>query len=189
MRVASKPLAAYPWYLKPFFWIQRSRYGAVLDSALVWARVPALFTSLALFYGAIDRKRSPIDPALRSLVTVRVSQINQCPFCIDLNSATLLNRGVAEEKVLALAAWRESDLFDARERAALDYAEAMTWTDRGVDDTQIARLREIWNDDGIIELTAVIAFQNMSSKFNAALGVPPQGFCAIGPSGQTQHQA
>jgi len=47
----------------------------------------------------------------------------------------------------------------------------------------IARLEEHFDDDAIVELTGLIAFQNMSSKFNAALGVPPQGFCRIpGPS-------
>lgn len=179
MRVPAKPVSAYPWYLKPLFWLQRRRYGAVLDSGLLWARVPRLFLPLALFYGAIDRKSSPIDPALRSLVTVRVSQINHCPFCVDLNSATLLKRGVAEAKLLALAAWRASNLFDERERAALDYAEAMTLPERGVDDALMERLRQLWDADAIVELTALVAFQNLSSKFNSALAVPPQGFCAI----------
>jgi AhpD family alkylhydroperoxidase len=182
MRVAAKPLSAYPWYLRPFFRLQRRRYGAVLDSALLWARSPSLFLPLALLYGAVDRKRSPIDPALRSLVTVRVSQINHCPFCVDLNSATLMKRGVPEAKVAALADWRASNLFDERERAALDYAEAMTLPEPGVADAQVERLRRFWSDEGIIELTALVAFQNLSSKFNAALAVPPQGFCALPPS-------
>lgn len=179
MRIEPKPLSAYPWYLKPFFWLQRRSYGAVLDSSLLWARIPALFLPLAFFYGGIDRRRSPIAPAIRSLVTVRVSQINNCSFCVDLNSATLLKRGVPEEKVLALSEWRTSNLFDERERAALEYAEAMTFSDRRVDDPLMDRLRRFWNEDAIIELTAVVAFQNLSSKFNAALAVPPQGFCAI----------
>lgn len=179
MRIAPKSLSAYPWYLKPFFWLQRRSYGAVLDSSLLWARIPALFLPLALLYGAIDRKRSPIAPAIRSLVTVRVSQINNCSFCVDLNSATLMKRGVPEEKVLALSGWRTSNLFDERERAALDYAEAMTFSDRRVDDSLMDRLRRFWNEEAIVELTAVVAFQNLSSKFNAALAVPPQGFCEI----------
>jgi AhpD family alkylhydroperoxidase len=127
----------------------------------------------------IDRRSSPIEPALRSLVTVRVSQINHCPFCVDLNSATLLKRGASLEKVEALERWRESALFDERERAALEYAEAITYSDRGVDDALMARLKHEFDDDAIVELTGLVAFQNLSSKFNSALAVPPQGFCRL----------
>ena len=130
MQVKPKPLGGYAWYLQPFFWLQRRRYGAVLDSALLWARAPKLFLGVAFLYGMIDRKSSPLDPVLRSLVTVRVSQINGCSFCVDLNSATLMRRGVPFEKVEALENWRDSDLFEKHERAALEYAEAMTRSDR-----------------------------------------------------------
>jgi uncharacterized peroxidase-related enzyme len=185
MRVPAKPLNDYPWYLRPFFWKQRRKYGAVLDSALLWARAPRLFLGVAVLYGMIDRRSSPIDSALRSLVTVRVSQINHCPFCVDLNSATLIRRGAGPEKVEALEHWRESALFSERERAALDYAEAMTLSQSGVDDTMMERLKRHFDDDAIIELTGLVAFQNMSSKFNAALGVPAQGFCSL-PAGASQ---
>ena len=179
MRVEPKPISAYPWYLRPFFWNQKRKYGRVLDAALLWARVPRLFLGVAFLYGLIDRRRSPIDPALRSLITVRVSQINRCAFCVDLNSATLINRGASMAKVEALEHWRDSDLFDERERIALDYAEAMTRTDRRVDDDAFGQLRKYFDDDAIVELTASVAFQNMSSKFNSALAVPPQGFCQL----------
>ena len=179
MRIEGKPAADLPWYLRPFFWNQRRKYGAELDAARLWARSPKLFLAVALLYGALDRKRSPLPPALRSLLTVRVSQINHCAFCVDINSATLLRRGVNEEKLAALAQWPESNLFDERERAALDYAEAMTRSDRDVDDAMLDALRRHFDEDAIVELTGLIAFQNMSSKFNSALAVPPQGFCVL----------
>lgn len=179
MRVPAKPLDRYPWYLRPFFWNQRRKYGAVLDPALLWARSPKLFATVALLYGALDRSSSPVEPALRSLVTVRVSQINWCRFCVDINQATLLRRGVTEAKVLDLADWRNSSRFTPRERAALDYAEAMTDSTRRVDDQVMAEVRRHFDDDGIVELTGLIAFQNLSSKFNSALDVSPQGFCAL----------
>ena len=179
MRIEAKPLGAYPWYLRPFFWNQRRKYGAVLDSAMLWARAPKLFLGVAVLYGMIDRKSSPLEAALRSLVTVRVSQINGCRFCVDLNSATLIKRGVAIDKVEALDDWRASNLFDDRERAALDYAEAVTRTDLRVDEGMFAALARHFDDDAIVELTGLIAFQNMSSKFNTALDVPAQGFCRI----------
>lgn len=183
MRVPAKPLGSYPYFLRPFFWNQRRKYGQVLQAALLWARSPKLFIGVALLYGMIDRRSSPIDPALRSLVTVRMSQINACSFCVDLNSATLMKRGVSMEKVDALEAWRQSNLFDRREQTVLEYAEAMTRSDLRVEDDLVQRLRSYFDDDGIVELTGLIAFQNLSSKFNSALGVPAQGFCRVPGAG------
>lgn len=179
MRVTPASLEGLPWYLRPIFWAQRRRYGAVLDSALVWARSPRLFFGLAVLYGMVDRKGSPLDPALRSLVTVRVSQINHCPFCVDINSATLLERGMSPEKLNALESWRGNDLFSEKESAALEYAETMTFTDREIDDEFFLRIKSHFHEEAIVELTGLIAFQNMSSKFNSALDVPPQGFCDL----------
>lgn len=179
MRIEPRSEENCTWYLKPFFWNQRRKYGKVLDAALLWARSPRLFIGIATLYGMIDRGSSPIEPALRSLVTVRVSQLNGCAFCVDLNSATLLRRGASLEKVTALSRWRDARLFDERERCALDYAEAMTLSGSGVGEAHISALREYFTEDAIVELTGLIAFQNLSSKFNAALGVPAQGFCEL----------
>ena len=81
--------------------------------------------------------------------------------------------------VEALEDWRQSELFDAQERAALDYAEAMTASTRQVEDVIVESLKSHFDVDAIVELTGLIAFQNMSSKFNSALGVPAQGFCRL----------
>jgi len=179
VRIEPREFGQTPWYLRPFFWNQRRKYGAPLTAALVWARAPRLFMAVALLYGLLDRRASPVGPALRSLVTVRVSQINGCRFCVDLNGATLLKRGVSDDKALAVATWRDSNLFDERERAVLAYAEAMTYSDGGVEDAHIEALRHHFDDDAIVELTALVAFQNLSSKFNSALDVPAQGFCRL----------
>ena len=66
-------------------------------------------------------------------------------------------------------------------RAALTYAEAMTVPDKDVDDELMAGLKSHFDDDAVVELTALVAFQNLSSKFNSALAVPPQGFCRLPP--------
>ena len=179
MRIKPKPLKDYPWYLRPFFWNQRRKYGAVLDAGLLWGRSPKLFVCVALLYGAINRKSSPLNPALRSLVTVRVSQINACAFCVDINSATLLKRGVPLDKVEALPIWKKSELFDDKERVSLEYAEMMTRSDVQVNDELMDRVKKYFSDDEVVELIGLIAFQNMSSKFNNALKVPSQGFCLI----------
>jgi AhpD family alkylhydroperoxidase len=175
--VAAKPLSAYPWLIRLFFWKQRQTYGGVLEPGLLWGRSPWVFAAVALLYGALDRRSSPIGPVLRSLITVRVSQINHCAFCVDINSATLVKRGVSMEKIDALENWRESPSFTPEERLALDYAEAMTLN--RVDDELRQRLRRCWDEDAVVELTGLIAFQNLSSKFNAALAVAAQGFCQI----------
>jgi AhpD family alkylhydroperoxidase len=177
VRIEPRPLRDYPWYLKPFFRSQQRRYGQVLVPGQLWGRVPRLFMAVALLYGALDSRRSLLDPVLRSLVTVRVSQLNWCRFCVDINSATLAQRAGSMAKVEALEQWRTSDLYSPAERAALDYTEAMTITDRGVTDAGMAELRRHFADDAVIELTGLVAFQNLSSKFNSALDVPPQGFC------------
>jgi AhpD family alkylhydroperoxidase len=189
MRVSAKPLSDYPWYLRPLFWMQRRKYGQVLVPALLWARMPRLFLAVASFWGTLDRKGPPLDATLRSLVTVRVSQINWCGFCVDINSASLAARAGSMDKALALSGWRQSDLFNETEKAALDYAEAMTFSDRQVTDDHVLRLRRLLDEQAIIELTALVAFQNLSSKFNAALDVAPQGFCRLPDAGTTDHKA
>ena len=82
--------------------------------------------------------------------------------------------GLSDEKLLALDAYSESDLFDAKERVALAYADAITLSDRDVSDELFARLEQSFSRDAIVELTAVIAWENASSKFNRALRIPSQ---------------
>jgi len=169
----------YPWYLRLMFRRQRRRYGRELEPVRLWARMPAAFLAMSAMYRALDRKSSPIEPALRSLVQVRISQINGCDFCVDLNSFLGSGRGIAEDKLHALPRFEDSALFSEREKAALVYAEAATRSDRRVGEQLILRLRKYFDDQAIVELAALVAYQNMSSKFNAALGVPAQGFCTL----------
>lgn len=180
-RIAHDSGRRLSWYARLFLANQRRRYGRELEPARLWARTPKVFAALSLLYGALDRPGSPIEPALRSLLTVRVSQINWCAFCVDINAATGLRRGITEEQFDELASFEQSSKFDERQKAALAYAEAMTRSDVDVDDILMERLRAHFNDDDLIELTALIAFQNMSSKFNSALDVAPQGFCRRPP--------
>jgi AhpD family alkylhydroperoxidase len=168
----------YPWYMRLILWRQRRRYGRELEPARLWGRMPRAFLAMSAMYRALDRNSSPIGPVLRSLIQVRVSQINSCGFCIDLNSALGLQRGVSDEKLASLAQSADSMLFNEREKTAIEFAEAVTRGDQQVDAGLIGRLRRHFDDQAIVELAALIAYQNMSSKFNAALGVPAQGFCA-----------
>lgn len=177
MRLSKDLFQKIPWYLKPFFWNQKRKYGQYLEPAKVWASVPRLFLSVASIVGTLERKRSPVSPAIRSLVSIRVSQMNWCAFCVDLNSLTIMKRINNSEKVDALENWRESELFSPDEAAALDYAELMTESKQQVTDSCFEQLKLHFDEAAIVELTALIAFQNLSSKFNSALGIEPQGLC------------
>ena len=171
----------YPWYLRLMLRRQRRRYGRELEPVRLWARMPAAFLSMTAMYRSLDRDSSPIEPPLRSLVQVRVSQINHCEFCVDLNSSLGMGRGIDERRLAELDRFEQSPRFSEREKAALAYAEAVTRPDRGVGQALIDRLRRHFDDQAIVELAALIAYQNMSSKFNAALGVPAHGFCPVSP--------
>jgi alkylhydroperoxidase family enzyme len=82
--------------------------------------------------------------------------------------------GITNEKIDALPDYSASNLYSDAERVALEYADAITHTDRDVSDDLFARLRQFFDDDEIVELTATIAWENASSKFNRALRVPSQ---------------
>lgn len=82
--------------------------------------------------------------------------------------------GVSDDKINALSDYATSDLYSETERLALEYADAMTITGREVTDELFARVRERFDEDAIVELTAAIAWENASSKFNRALRVPSQ---------------
>lgn len=82
--------------------------------------------------------------------------------------------GLSDEKILALDDYATSPHFNETERAALTYADAITFTNRDVDDALFAVLGQHFSDDAIVELTAIIAWENASSKFNRALRIPSQ---------------
>jgi len=181
MRIGEKPQSEYPLLARLIMWAQKKKYGQVLLPAKLWGRSPKLLYGLQVFYRAIDRKGSPLEPSLRALINVKVSQINHCSFCVDIGQALLQKRGVSMEKLAALPQYEKSPIFTEREESALAYAEAMTRPERGVDTPLFQRLSREFNEDEIVELTALIGYQNLSSKFNAALGVPAQGFCLPQP--------
>jgi len=82
--------------------------------------------------------------------------------------------GVATEKIDALPEYASSSYYDEGERIALEYADAITRSDQDVSDELFAKLRKFYSEDAIVELTAIIAWENASSKFNRALRVPSQ---------------
>lgn len=173
-RIAPKNISEYPWYLRFFYYFQKKKYGMPLEPTLLWGRSPRVMRNFLSMVRSLNRKNSPLDPQLRALVCVKVSQINQCAFCIDMNASFVVDR----DKVNDLQNFASSVLFSKKEKAALKYTEAMTHTSK-VDIAIFNELKNHFNDDAIVELTALIAFQNMSSKFNAALDASAYGFCKL----------
>ena len=82
--------------------------------------------------------------------------------------------GVSDDKIEAVTDYANSDLYTQAERLALEFADAMTITGSDVSDELFERLRKLFDEDALVELTATIAWENASSKFNRALRVPSQ---------------
>jgi len=83
--------------------------------------------------------------------------------------------GTSTEKIDALSDYADSAFYSDAEKAALEYADAMTDTSCDVDDELFARLQQHYDDDTIAELTMIIAWENASSRFNRAFRIPSQG--------------
>jgi len=90
-----------------------------------------------------------------------------------------MQAGATVEKIREVPRFRESPLFQERERVALEFAERMTITGEKVDDGLFSRVRRHFSEDETVELAAAAAFENFRSKLNVALGVEAQGFCVL----------
>ena len=98
-----------------------------------------------------------IGPALRMLIKMRVSQINGCAYCLDMHAPEALKAGVTQQQLDVLAAWRESPAFDARERAALGWADTLTRIEAtGAPDADYAALAEEFSKLEQVDLTLII---------------------------------
>ena len=80
--------------------------------------------------GALHQPVVGLEPSLRELVKIRASQINGCAYCIDMHTKDARAAGETEQRLYALNAWRETPFYTDRERAALEWTEAIT-RDRG----------------------------------------------------------
>lgn len=167
-------LSKKPWYVRFLFWLQRKKHGKVLESTKIWALSPRLFLGVATLWGALDRKNSPLEPKLRTLITLKLSQANRCHFCVDLNTSKWRSLGGSKEKMDQLENFQENPLFSKREKIALKYAQAVNTSDTAISNTLFAELQKQFSDEQIVELTGLIAFQILSNKFNRALDIQPE---------------
>jgi alkylhydroperoxidase family enzyme len=173
------PAPPPPWYLRPLHWWQRRKYGVLLDPTALWSYRPRALLAFLGLVRALRGRRSPLPAELRALVALRVSQLNRRAFCVDMNASMLDDFNIAQDKASAVADWCQRPEFVPTERLALEYAEAMTSTPPAVSDDLFQRLRAILPPAAIVELTAVVALQNMSARFNSALQADAYGFCRL----------
>ncbi len=152
-----------------------------------WGRIPWLFYLVSLFVGYIERRRSPLDPVLRSLVSARIAQLCHCEFCIDITSMTLAARSGARTSCWRSPTGAAVRCSAKKERLALAYAEAATQTPPAVDDALRSAMAAHFDARALTELTALIGLQNLSARFNAAMAIPAQGLCQI-PTSSSQNK-
>jgi AhpD family alkylhydroperoxidase len=117
---------------------------------------------------------SAIEPRLRHLVWLRVSQINGCAYCVSLHGKEALRDGENIERLNCLVVWEETALFTVRERAALAWSEALTNITRthALDDIY-ALVRQEFDDRELVDLTLMIASMNAWNRMAIGFGRQP----------------
>src|SRR5260370_1833878 len=115
---------------------------------------PAAYTAMVGLETFV-RKASKLELSLVELVRMRASQINGCAYCIDMHSKDARSEGETEQRLYALAAWRETPFFTGRERAALAWTEALTLITEGHVPDEIYELaKRSFSDEQLINITA-----------------------------------
>jgi AhpD family alkylhydroperoxidase len=161
----------------------------MIEPVQLYAHVPRLL----LAYGRLEQvtaKLDRLDDRIKALAELKAATLTHCEYCIDLGSQIARRWGLSDDQLLALARYRVSGLFDDVEKLVLDYAVGMSRTPVEVSDDLFDRLREHFDDAQIVELTHLIALENLRGRFNLALGVGATGFsegmvCAL-PATATQ---
>ena len=133
---------------------------------------PELFKAYMAFNTAVDG--STIDAATRGLVQIRVSQINGCAFCVDMHIKEARLHGERELRLHHIVIWRESTLFNARERAALTWAEALTrLPEHGVPDAIYDAVRQQFSEKELSDLSFAVMAINGWNRLSIGFQVAP----------------
>ncbi len=143
------------------------------------AEAYALQPRLLFGYGIFEEATARLDgvPArLKMLAELKAATMTSCEYCIDIGSQIARRSGISDAELLALPRYRDSDCFDELEKLVLDYAVGMSRTPVEVSDELFARLRERFDEPQLVELTNIIALENMRGRFNLALGFGAAGF-------------
>jgi len=134
----------------------------------------------ALFAMGGYLKKSPVEKNLFELICFRVSQINNCAYCLDMHSKDARAKGETEQRLYGLSAWRETPYYTERERAAFAWAEAVTKCE--VPDTIYNETKKYFTDQELIDLTFVITNINTWNRVNLAFPNVP-GTYTVGQFG------
>ncbi len=155
--------------------IARRRFGRDMDPLGVYAHAPGMEVGY-MMYEQATASQHRVDERLKILAVLKAAALIRCEFCADIGSWEARQAGISEEQLMALPRYRDSDAFDELERLVLDYAVAMTRTPPEVDDELFAALREHFDERQLVELTNIVALENLRSRFNHAFAMSPAGF-------------
>jgi alkylhydroperoxidase family enzyme len=153
---------------------REAQTGSGIEPMEIWAYQPKMMFGMGKFNQAV-RKGKSVDERLKYLVELKGAQMIGCEFCVDLGSQICRHSGFSDEELLALARYRQSDLFTEREKLALDYTVAVMRTPVEVTDELVARMKEHFSDEQLVEITALLTVVNLD-RFNAAFGIGSAGF-------------
>jgi AhpD family alkylhydroperoxidase len=130
--------------------------------------------ALGSVYGYVVQSGLPGE--LVDLVYLRVSQINNCAYCLDMHTRDLIKRGVKVEKLALVQAWKESgSLFSETERAALAWAESVTLVaETGVPDSAYQAARGVFDEKQLVDLTIAISLMNSYNRMAISFRSTPQ---------------
>ena len=119
-------------------------------------------------------RQARLDHKLLDLVRMRASQINGCAYCLDMHSKDARAQGETEQRLYGLNAWRETPYYSARERAALEWTEALTLvSETGVPDDVYERVREQFSEDELGHLSLAVVAINGWNRLNVAARTVP----------------
>ncbi len=148
--------------------------GSGMEPIEVWAHQPKMMMAMGKLNQAV-RKGKSVDERLKNLVELKGAQMIGCEYCVDLGSQICRNSGLSDDELLALPRYGQSDLFNDREKLALDYTVAVMRTPVEVTDELFAHLKEHFSDEQLVEITALLTLVNLD-RFNAAFGIGSAGF-------------
>jgi alkylhydroperoxidase family enzyme len=155
--------------------LSRRRLKRDVDPIAVYAHAPGLLIGYGMFEQATSRLHN-VDERLKVLAETKAAAVVNCEFCCDIASSIAREAGVTEAELLALPRYRDSDQFSELEMLVLDYATAMSRTPTTVTDELFAQMREHFDERQLVELTNVIALENMRARFNSAFDMTVAGF-------------
>jgi AhpD family alkylhydroperoxidase len=116
-----------------------------------------------------------LDKRLFELIKIRASQMNGCAYCIDMHTKDARQAGEAEQRIYALNAWRETPFFSDRERAALEWTEAVTRVgDSHVPDDVFERVSAHFDEAELVALTFGVIVINSWNRLSVSFR-PPVG--------------